>query len=471
VDPREKWQALHSYLSSARRALHAGDPSRALQEVDAALAIDPEFAAARALREQITTFAFTRRRDEPVEHTSHVSAPSVTEASLSYRPAAALSDRVVEHAGPRPIVSTEGFARFEERARRRRIERRTDAAREAIARRRFADARAAIDEIRTLDPNMPDLPALTGAVEAAERAQRDRRRRFLPQGSQVAAAAVFAALMLGASWLERQPEFILSYPISLFAGIVSTAQPVDVDAVSSEDVSGTGGALEEPVSAAPMPPVLKPATTLSAANTVVPRVTEPRSILTFGAAPPPTPAAPPPVLPPVVPASNAGLAPISAAEMPAGPPVPAAEVLTAKLEPRPEPRLEAKLEPKLEPRLDSKLEPKVEDDDSIRRALQQYRRAYDELDARLARTVWPAVNESALSRAFDGLESQRLTFENCDIQPNSDSAVAVCRGTAQYVAKVGSREPRSEPRTWRFTLARRGAEWKIESARVERQHQ
>jgi hypothetical protein len=389
---------------------------------------------------------------------------------LSQRSAAAASDGVVEYARPRPIVSTEGFARFEERARRRRIERRTDAAREAIARRRFADARAAIEEIRTLDPNMPELAALTEVVDTAERAQRDRRRRFLPRGSQVAAAVVFAALMLGASWLERQPEFILSYPISLVASypislaaeIASTLQPVHVDAVSSEDVIGTGGGLEDPVYAAPMPTVSKPATTLSAANTVVPRVTEPRSILTFGAVPPPAPA-PAPVLPPVVPASTAGLAPISAAEMPAGPPVPAAPVMTAKLEPKPEPRLDSKLEPKLEPR--------VEDDDSIRRALQQYRRAYDELDARLARTVWPAVNESALSRAFDGLESQRLTFENCDIQPNSDSAVAVCRGTAEYVAKVGSREPRSEPRMWRFTLARRGAEWKIESARVERQHQ
>jgi hypothetical protein len=78
------------------------------------------------------------------------------------------------------------------------------------------------------------------------------------------------------------------------------------------------------------------------------------------------------------------------------------------------------------------------------------------------------VNERALARAFDGLQSQNLTFEACDVHVAGDQARATCRGSARYVAKIGSREPRTEPRTWNFTLRRTGPDWKIESARADR---
>ena len=104
----------------------------------------------------------------------------------------------------------------------------------------------------------------------------------------------------------------------------------------------------------------------------------------------------------------------------------------------------------------------------VKQVLQRYRSAYDGLDARSARAVWPNVNELALARAFDGLESQSLTFENCDVNLRGEAAKATCRGSARYVPKVGSHEPRVEPRTWSFTLRKSGADWKIESARAER---
>jgi hypothetical protein len=100
--------------------------------------------------------------------------------------------------------------------------------------------------------------------------------------------------------------------------------------------------------------------------------------------------------------------------------------------------------------------------------LQRYRTAYEGLDARSARAVWPAVNETALARAFDGLASQTLTFEACDVSLRGDIAAAICRGSARYVPKVGSHEARIEPRTWNFTLKRNGIDWKIESARAAR---
>jgi hypothetical protein len=110
----------------------------------------------------------------------------------------------------------------------------------------------------------------------------------------------------------------------------------------------------------------------------------------------------------------------------------------------------------------------VDESALVQKALQRYRVAYEELDAQSAQAVWPAVNQAALARAFDGLDSQTLTFDACDIRVSGDAATATCQGSARYVPKVGSREPRVEPRVWNFTLRKNGGEWKIENARAER---
>jgi hypothetical protein len=107
------------------------------------------------------------------------------------------------------------------------------------------------------------------------------------------------------------------------------------------------------------------------------------------------------------------------------------------------------------------------DEQRVRATLQQYRSAYEDLDARMAQAIWPAVNASALSRAFEALHSQRLVFDDCAVQLRDAAAIATCHGSASYVRKVGSREPRVEPRTWNFTLRRAGDDWKIESARAQ----
>jgi hypothetical protein len=104
----------------------------------------------------------------------------------------------------------------------------------------------------------------------------------------------------------------------------------------------------------------------------------------------------------------------------------------------------------------------------ITQTLQRYRHAYEGLDAQSARSVYPAVNEAALARAFDGLHSQSLAFDVCDMQVRGGSATATCHGSARYVQKIGSREPHTEPRVWNFTLRKNGGDWKIENARAER---
>jgi len=112
--------------------------------------------------------------------------------------------------------------------------------------------------------------------------------------------------------------------------------------------------------------------------------------------------------------------------------------------------------------------PTVNDDQLVRDALQKYRWAYQELDAASAHDIWPGVDQAALARAFDGLASQSLTFQDCAVEIEGLAATATCRGTTQYVPKVGSRVPRVEPRRWNFSLRKRGAGWQIENARAER---
>jgi hypothetical protein len=109
-----------------------------------------------------------------------------------------------------------------------------------------------------------------------------------------------------------------------------------------------------------------------------------------------------------------------------------------------------------------------DDERLVRQVLLHYRSAYESLDARSAQAVWPTVNEAALARAFEGLDSQTLTFTNCYITFVEQAAQAICQGSMRYVPKVGSREPRTEPRIWNFTLRRSGSDWKIESARTDR---
>jgi hypothetical protein len=101
--------------------------------------------------------------------------------------------------------------------------------------------------------------------------------------------------------------------------------------------------------------------------------------------------------------------------------------------------------------------------------LQRYRAAYDRLDARSAKAVWPSVNEAALSKAFAGLTSQALRFESCGVQVRGGTATATCRGLARYVTRMGIRDPRTERRIWSFTLEKRDANWTISSARASSQ--
>jgi hypothetical protein len=350
----------------------------------------------------------------------------------------------------------EGWARFEQRARERRAEKRLAAAQEALRAGRFAECRAALAELGELNPAHPDLARLTLQLTRAETSRRPPGRAF------AVAAAAFAVVMLAASWVGNSK--LLQAPPT-----VATAVP--------PTVPETPLAASEIVVDVPIATAGEPETPLADV------VAEPPAALTAG--PGTSMVLAPPVVTPAVPTPPISAPPVRATE--SSVPVPAAvptelglpassAIEPTAIPPAPSPQRVASAPPALAttptPAAPAPMDvaPAVVDDAArVRAVVEKYQTAYDRLDAGLVHDVWPGVNEAALARAFEGLQSQTLTFRACDIQLRGSAATVLCTGSTRYVPKVGSREPRVEPLAWTFTLRKRANdEWQIESARAER---
>ena len=102
--------------------------------------------------------------------------------------------------------------------------------------------------------------------------------------------------------------------------------------------------------------------------------------------------------------------------------------------------------------------------DGIADALQHLQRAYEQRDATLVKAVWPTVNERALARAFDGLRSQSVTFDRCQLNVSGAAGEVECRGVTTYVPRVGGQYQRTESRQWKFRVQKGGESWVITSA-------
>ena len=102
----------------------------------------------------------------------------------------------------------------------------------------------------------------------------------------------------------------------------------------------------------------------------------------------------------------------------------------------------------------------------MRRAVTRYQSAYERLDAGAAKEIWPSVDEAALARAFENLESQNLSLSDCRFEVTGLRAQASCLGTARYVRRVGSKAPQQNARQWTFKLSKRASTWKIDSVQI-----
>lgn len=102
--------------------------------------------------------------------------------------------------------------------------------------------------------------------------------------------------------------------------------------------------------------------------------------------------------------------------------------------------------------------------DGISAALEHLQLAYARRDAALAKAVWPTVDERALARAFDGLRSQSVRFDRCQLTVAGSAGEVECRGITTYVPRVGGRYQRTESRQWTFRVQKGDDSWVITSA-------
>ena len=123
--------------------------------------------------------------------------------------------------------------------------------------------------------------------------------------------------------------------------------------------------------------------------------------------------------------------------------------------------------PGLAPLNPPQLAVRMHETESILQVLQRYQRAVERMDARAAQAVWPSLDARALARAFTGLESNSLAFEDCGVTISTGAvAQAQCRAIATYLPKVGRRKPVNASHEYTFTFSKTGGDWRIDSAAI-----
>jgi hypothetical protein len=325
---------------------------------------------------------------------------------------------------------------FEARMRQRRAQRCLLKAHQALEAGLVEEARRACADAREMVPTLPDLAPLEERLAALPARRRHAGLAKAGVGAMVLGAA---ALMAWSSWTPRPPQLprhpaqgdiVLAAPVRNPAlpspALKEEPRPPDSKPLVSRDEAGsqpqprepaiTHSALENRASfdppAAPSLAALEPSSFPAAETTPAPP------------APPPAPAPTPAPVRAPTPAPDSGSLTASAPS-----------VTGAVSEPR-------------------------ADHAAIRRTLARYEAAYTDLDASAARAVWPTVDQRALTRAFDGLATQRIALNECDVRVTGGTARATCSGAVTWTAKVGGRQG-SEARRWAFDLKNADGSWQI----------
>jgi hypothetical protein len=359
-------------------------------------------------------------------------------------------------------VNAQSWLGFEQRIQERRFRALLETMTQAIAAGDAIGARVALEEARELRPNAPELEDIENRLIAipipTASATAFLRSRVV---GAVMLLLVGITLLMGIDWMRSTspavanatplavtpetpvatPTITVSEPVQAPVTIVP---PPAAEELTPPDVVGTAGldrAIPSEPAAAIRPQPFRAASTLDTRMSVESRpqpVANGETPDDFVFVPPP-PAVSRPAAVRTPPASGGQLA---------ATPIAAASAAATTTITRPE---------------------TSRDQTRVAAVLSEYARAYGQLDAGAAREVWPTVNERALARAFAGLASQDVAFDDCQIDVIGTKANASCRGKASYVGKIGSGEQRTEARTWRFELRRDGEAWKIENAEARRQ--
>ena len=350
-------------------------------------------------------------------------------------PAASLSD-------PAPLLSshtsTDQWQSFEMRMRRRRAERCVLRAQVALEAGFPEDARVALDEARRLDSSTPDFETLWAAVAVEDPPAPPARepKSLVPL---ISAGAVLVAVVaaVGTFFLSSGTRTTASQT----SDRVLSAPPLGAPEPSASLPSGVAGAAtsgEHDFSEAPPAPVTrKPERRPPDASTPTPIATPVAATVAIGKA---IPKPHPPV----------------AAEP--RPPEPRKEEPAAAI--TLEPAQPLVLPASTGPSLTLPEAPAPDERPRVRAALARYEAGYSALNVAAVQAVWPGVDARSLSRAFDGLASQRFSLGQCSMAIESASATATCNGTASFTPKIGG-GVHSEGRRWTFDLRRVDGGWQI----------
>jgi hypothetical protein len=466
------------HLRSAGALLAQQNFDAASGEVDAALAIDPASLPAQALKQRIVSAraqAIAARQAAPGAAAVPTDAPSKT-----------MAERFVPSG-----VDAQSWIGFEARIQERRYRALLESIKTAVAVGDGLAARAALEEARELRPESADLASLESrvallpvSIPVADVSATLWSRAF----SAVTLLLVGIALLVGIDWWRPGVGPAADAPAASPAISVPAAQPADTTSqpvagtpdlrVAIPAVSGTPAAAVAavPDTSTPVVPIARedaqPVGTVGVKRVEVEEsgsaaatrpsfrpasISEP-AVPARGEIPDDYVAAPPRRTDDVVVAS----APSTPVVAPAPAPFASAvrQPTSVVTPPAPTP---AALSPAAAAPSAVVVASRA-DETRVAQVLDRYARAYGDLNATAAHAVWPGVDERALARAFSSLASQTVSFDNCDISVSGAKANASCHGRASYVAKIGSREPRSEARTWNFELRRDGDAWMIQNA-------
>jgi hypothetical protein len=459
------------------------------------------------------------QRVEP-DHSRSARQEAETAEPADFAEPAPPASVVPSRSAERPQFSAAGYAQIEARVRRRRIDRCLVNARQAIADGRLADAEAAIDEVRELDPGEPALAEVAADLAASKpnpagwdriavenrttvdnlmavedpvgdasiadpmdignhvldthrMSEADDMAAGGHRGVWIAAAALVVVVAAFVAWPRDRMADPLQAPRSASSAplVAPTAPPQTAESFTAppaplafEPATPAGPAASPPAAPIPAPPAVPlPAPPERSVQTLpAPRETDIGPPSSTTVAPPPEARQPVHELPPRL---ADGPIPLTVPERAAEPSPtasaaapPAVLPLPSAIEPAPPPAPVAAAPPAS----------MIDDAAMVRDTLQRYRRAYSGLDARLAHAVYPILDEAALAHAFAGLRSQTFEFDSCSVDVRGESARAICRGSARYVPNIGSRAPRTDRRVWTFTLNKAAdGDWKIASARTD----
>jgi hypothetical protein len=102
-----------------------------------------------------------------------------------------------------------------------------------------------------------------------------------------------------------------------------------------------------------------------------------------------------------------------------------------------------------------------EEEELVRRLLDEYTGAFERRDVRAQKALYPTVDSKALKRRYEQITAQRLTLESCGITISGSTANARCRGSATFQPRIGTRVLEYASREWTFDLSKQDTAWRI----------